>query len=119
MKMKKSLAILLALSMVVGTISYYPTGNTAVANDAVSAPETEDYTHWTFTDVGHTDGTYQYQAPAVVDSTEQMDLQHSVLSGYVKFSSAASSGMLMQNYGMASICVGVDSTNDIWSSRYI
>ena len=109
--MKKSLAILLAFSMVIGTISYYPTGNSVMANDTVSPLETDNYTNWTFADVGHTDGTYQYQAPAVGSGTQQLDLQHSVLSGYVKFSSACASAMLSQNFDMPSLCFGVDSSN--------
>lgn len=80
-------------------------------------PIEKGYEAWTFSNVGHQNGTYSYKAPVVEE--EQIELQHSVFEGFIKFSSACGSALLSQNIGMANICIGIDSSNDIWTSRYI
>lgn len=81
-RVKKGIALVLALCMMAGMISYYPIGDKVKASETETVTEVEGYTNRTFSTVGLTEASYEVKGTQKYAGAT-FTLEHSAFSGYV------------------------------------
>ena len=107
-KMKKGLAIILTVCMIVGLITYYPKADKVEAGNTESVTEIEGYTNWTFSTVGLTQENYTVTGTQTYSGAD-FSLDKSAFSGYVKFDQAGTVSVPLTQGGYKAPLVSLGS----------